>query len=167
VKFFIPVLIFVMIGIVLGKAFQLNPGTPLASTLIGQSAPSFKVSGETEAIFQGKITILNVWASWCSSCQQEHEFWVKMPIPADVQLISLNYHDDEKDAKDWLVKHGNPYQAILFDSDGHLCVDYGISGVPTTFVIDQTGIVQHRHMGVVDKAVWDNELKPLIKKLAR
>ena len=163
-RFFIPVVIFLSVSIFLWKGLALNPQA-LPSTFVGQKAPAFQMNNQTEAIFKGKVTLLNVWATWCASCQNEHMFWLNLPQTADFQLISLNYHDDKEEAKAWLVKHGDPYVATLFDTEGQICLDYGISGVPTTFVIDKKGMVQHRHMGIVDKTVWDNTLLPLIKKL--
>jgi cytochrome c biogenesis protein CcmG/thiol:disulfide interchange protein DsbE len=163
-RFFIPVVIFLSVSVFLWKGLDLKPEV-LPSTFIGQKAPTFKANNKTEAIFKGKVTLLNVWATWCASCQSEHAFWLKLAQPADLQLISLNYHDDEEEAKAWLLKHGDPYATTLFDTKGQICIDYGISGVPTTFVIDKKGIVRYRHMGIVDKNVWDNTLLPLIEKL--
>jgi cytochrome c biogenesis protein CcmG/thiol:disulfide interchange protein DsbE len=94
----------------------------------------------------GQVTLINVWASWCFACRQEHEV-VKHISQSGVRIIGLNYKDDAADAKNWLARLGNPYQAIAADRDGRIAIDWGVYGAPETFLIDKAGIIRHKVIG--------------------
>lgn len=164
-----PLCIFLIIGGFLWKGLALKP-QELPSVLIGQTAPPFQLSTVedptrhvTEALFQGHVTILNIWATWCSSCQTEHELWMQLAKKQDALfLVGLNYHDGLEDAKNWLKNLGNPYRLTLFDQNGRVGMDYGVYGTPETFIIDKRGVIRHRHVGPMDAMVWQEKLLPMI-----
>ncbi len=172
-RFLLPLVIFAALCGFLWKGLSLTDKT-LASTLIGQSAPAFQLNTVedpnrwvSEDIFRGKITLLNVWASWCHSCQKEHEVWMTVVKPADIALVGLNYHDTREEAGRWLQSHGNPYRLNILDERGRLGMDYGVTGTPETFVIDKNGVIRYRHVGPVDREVWDKKLFPLVEALQK
>ena len=117
-------------------------------------------------IFQGNITILNVWASWCVSCRYEHEFLNHLAQEQkEIRLIGLNYHDNSENALRWLEEFGNPYALNLKDGSGTLALELGVTGVPETYLIDPLGIIRVRFIGVLDADKWAKHFLPMIKKL--
>lgn len=174
VIFYGPLIVFLILAAFLWKSLSTNP-QELPSALINKPAPVFKLSALnisnhtlTEKIFKGQVSLLNVWASWCLSCQKEHAFWLSLqPFVArhKLLLVGLNIHDDRKTAAAWIKVHGDPYHAIIFDQDGHLGMDYGIYGTPETFVIDDRGIIRYRYSGPIDQKIWTQKILPLIQKL--
>jgi len=157
---FMPLIVFAILVIFLGIGLTLNP-REVPSALIGKPAPEFELPLLlSEGSFSNKdlighITLLNVWASWCLACRQEHET-VKFLSRNGVRIIGLNYKDDANDAKRWLAKLGNPYQAIAADRDGRIAIDWGVYGAPETFLIDQQGIIRHKVIGpLTDQEKFD------------
>src|SRR6185437_14739080 len=111
--------------------------------LLNHPSPAFNVvtiedpsQPVTQEIFTGQVSVLNVWATWCISCRNEHHFWMELSKKSDIRMIGLNYHDDLKDATSWLNAAGNPYHLTLFDEKGRVGMDYGVYGTPETFIID-------------------------------
>jgi cytochrome c biogenesis protein CcmG/thiol:disulfide interchange protein DsbE len=157
---FMPLIVFAILVIFLGIGLTLNP-REVPSALIGKPAPEFELPLLlSEGSFSNKdlighITLVNVWASWCFACRQEHET-VKFLSRNGVRIIGLNYKDEAGDAKQWLAKLGNPYQAIAADRDGRSAIDWGVYGAPETFLIDQQGIIRHKVIGPLsDKEKFD------------
>jgi cytochrome c biogenesis protein CcmG/thiol:disulfide interchange protein DsbE len=109
--------------------------------------------------------VLNVWASWCAPCREEHPLLVEAARQQTVTLVGLNYKDDPRNADEWLRKLGDPYERIAVDRDGRVSIDYGVYGVPETFVIDRDGIVRMKHIGPLSPEVWQKDVLPLIRKL--
>ena len=109
--------------------------------------------------------LLNVWASWCVACLQEHP--VISQLSGQVDIVGLNYKDTRDDALRWLSQHGNPYNASAFDQLGDVGIDYGVYGVPETFVIDHTGAIRYKHIGPVSQSDLDGILKPVIAELRK
>ncbi len=148
--------------------------TELPSQLIDRPAPNFSVRNllnkervHSQEDFKGKITLLNVWASWCPSCYTEHPFWQEYAKNPDVQLVGLNYRDKEQKALRFLHEQGNFYQWNLFDENGRLGIEFGVYGAPETFIIDHKGMVRYRHVGVVSPQVYQNLFLPLIEKIKK
>lgn len=142
------------------------------SPLIGQRAPAFTLphlhDGSrvvTAHQMQGQVWVLNVWASWCAPCRDEHPLLLTLAREQGVPLMGLNHRDDPRSAQEWLLAWGDPYRAVALDLDGAVSRDYGVQGVPQTFVIDRAGIVRHRHVGPLTARVWSSELLPLIRRL--
>ena len=146
-----PLIVFLILVIFLAVGLTLNP-REVPSPLIGKPAPEFELplllqeGSFSNKDLIGHVTLVNVWASWCFACRQEHEV-VKLLSRQGVRIIGLNYKDEASDAKQWLAKLGNPYQAIAADRDGRIAIDWGVYGAPETFLIDQQGIIRHKVIG--------------------
>jgi len=148
--------------------------TELPSELIDLPAPSFEVVDlinqnilHTQKEFKGKITLLNVWASWCPSCYDEHPFWKEYSTNQDIVLVGLNYRDERAKALKFIREQGDYYQWNLFDENGRLGIDFGVYGAPETFLIDTDGKVRYRHVGIVSPEVYQNVFLPLIEKIKK
>ncbi len=171
VRYLAPLVIFLILAGFFYKGLFLNP-QDVPSPLIDKPAPSFQLSNLHEVNqvvardeMLGKVWILNVWASWCVSCRQEHPVFMQLARTGQVPIYGLNYKDKREDAIQWLVDFGNPYVASGFDSDGRVGVDFGVYGVPETYIIDKQGIIRHKHTGPVTVDAVQNEIMPLVRKL--
>lgn len=170
-RFLWPLAVFVALVAVLGAGLQLNP-REVPSPLVGKPAPAFKLAtlaapertlGPEQ--LRGQVWVLNVWASWCVACQAEHPLLVDMAKTGQVTLIGLNYKDRRDLALGWLARHGNPYQTTLSDTDGRVGLDFGVYGVPETYVIDRDGVIRLKHTGELTREVLQTRLLPLIRQL--
>lgn len=171
-KRFLPLIIFIVLLIFLAIGLGLKP-REVPSPLINKPAPAFNlpVLGETEKMLSqkdllGKVWVLNVWASWCVACRVEHPLLVDFAKTGAVPLYGLNYKDKGEDAIRWLNNFGNPYQQSLVDAEGLVGIDFGVYGVPETFVIDKTGVIRLKHIGPVTVDVLQNTILPLVRKLS-
>lgn len=142
------------------------------SPFIGKPAPAFTLAQLHEeklafapADMKGKVWMLNVWASWCVSCRVEHPLLVEMSRRKVVPIVGLNYKDKREDGVQWLAKFGNPYTLSVFDVDGRVGINYGVYGVPETFVIDKMGVIRHKQIGPITPESLDKVILPLIEKL--
>jgi cytochrome c biogenesis protein CcmG/thiol:disulfide interchange protein DsbE len=150
-KRFMPLIIFLAMVVVMAIGLTLNPRL-VPSPLIGKPAPAFELplllqQGQfTNKDFIGHVTLLNVWASWCFACRQEHET-VKQLSRDGVRIIGMNFKDKDQDAKAWLARLGNPYKVIAVDINGRIAIDWGVYGAPETFLIDKKGIIRHKVIG--------------------
>jgi cytochrome c biogenesis protein CcmG/thiol:disulfide interchange protein DsbE len=170
-RYLIPLLIFVVLLVFLVIGLQLKP-REVPSPFIGKPAPSFSlpVLGKEQSAFspdqmQGKVWILNVWASWCVACREEHPLLVDFAKSQSTPLIGLDYKDKPEDAIRWLKEHGNPYALSVVDLKGQVGIDYGVYGVPETFVIDKTGLIRLKHIGPLTPQAIEEKILPLIQKL--
>ena len=116
---------------------------------------------------RGKVWLLNVWASWCVACRQEHPLLVELAKTGAVEIYGLDYKDQRPDALAWLERFGNPYRASMSDTDGQVGIDYGVYGVPETFVIDQQGVIRHKQIGPVTPESLRDTILPLVEKLRK
>lgn len=171
VRRFIPLIAFALLAVVLGIGLTLKP-REVPSPFIGKQAPAFALPLLDEptktlgaADMKGRVWLLNIWASWCAPCREEHPLLVQLARSQAVPIVGLNYKDDPRSAQEWLLKLGNPYQANVVDRDGRASIDYGVYGVPETFIVDQAGIIRHKHIGPLTSEVWQKDLLPLIRKL--
>lgn len=169
-KAFIPLIAFVVLVVVLGVGLTIDP-KKVPSPLIDKPAPAFELpqlmqSGpiSTESM-KGKVWVLNVWASWCVACRQEHEVIKHLAKMNLVDVVGLNYKDEPADARSWLFDLGNPYTQIAVDYPGKTGIDWGVYGVPETFLIDKQGYIRYKHIGPVTAKSLNDELIPEIKKL--
>jgi len=170
-RFLLPLLIFVVLVGFLAVGLRLKP-REVPSPFIGKPAPMFSVSQlhQPEANFspsdlKGQVWLLNVWASWCVSCRQEHPVLVELARHNVAPIIGLDYKDGREPAIAWLNEHGNPYRLSIWDQDGKVGIDYGVYGVPETFVIDKAGIVRMKHIGPLTQTVVSEKIIPLVKEL--
>jgi cytochrome c biogenesis protein CcmG/thiol:disulfide interchange protein DsbE len=172
-RFLLPLGIFIMLVLFLGVGLRLNP-REIPSPFIDKPAPSFKLTQLHDAAktiapqdMAGQVWLLNVWASWCVSCRQEHPVLMDLAKQGVVPILGLNYKDTREAGSGWLRQYGNPYQISAFDSDGRVGIDYGVYGVPETFVIDKRGVIRMKHIGPVTPQVVVEKFLPLIKELNR
>jgi cytochrome c biogenesis protein CcmG, thiol:disulfide interchange protein DsbE len=172
-RFLIPLGLFVALLLFLGVGLQRDP-REIPSPFIGKPAPPFKVSQLTQPgqtispqDMLGKVWLLNVWASWCVSCRQEHPVLMDFSRQGVVPIVGLDYKDGRDDGNGWLNQFGNPYVSSAFDSDGRVGIDYGVYGVPETFVIDKHGVIRLKHVGPLTPTVIAEKLMPLIRELNR
>ena len=169
----LPLLAFIVLVVFLGIGLTKDP-RKLPSTFIGKSAPDFALPQlhDLKKTFSpkdmlGKVWILNVWASWCVSCRAEHHVLNNMIKNNKVNLIGLNYKDAVADARGWLGRYGNPYQLSASDVEGSAGIEWGVYGVPETFVMDKKGIVRLKHTGPVTNKDIIEEVMPMIRKLEK
>ena len=114
---------------------------------------------------RGEVWLLNVWASWCAACRVEHPLFNDLAGKKIVRIVGLNYKDASADARSWLREFGNPYDVIAVDREGAVGIDWGVYGVPETFVIDREGIIRYKHIGPVDQKVLSDVILPLVSDL--
>lgn len=169
--FLIPLGVFVALAVVLAVGLNRDP-REVPSPLIGKPAPAFALtrlddSARTIALddLRGKVWMLNVWASWCVACRDEHPLLVEFSKKGLLPIYGLNYKDQRDDGRAWLARMGDPYQASLFDGEGRTGIDFGVYGVPETFIIDKTGTIRMKHIGPLTPDVIATEIIPLVKKL--
>lgn len=171
VKRFMPLIAFVVLVVFLAIGLTLNPRL-VPSPLIGKPAPAFelplllKEGSFSNKDLLGHVTLINVWASWCFACRQEHET-VKHLSRQGVRVIGLNYKDESTDAKNWLDRLGNPYQSIAVDYNGRIAIDWGVYGAPETFLVDKAGIIRHKVIGPLSDEENYNGLMTAMKGLAK
>ncbi|MGH1462433.1 MAG: DsbE family thiol:disulfide interchange protein [Neptuniibacter sp.] len=166
---FLPLVIFLGMGVFLYRGLQLDP-TELPSALLNKPFPEFQLPSlyDPEQLLsasdlKGEPALVNVWATWCPSCKQEHAQLNKIKAEG-YKVIGINYKDDRQKAQIWLQKYLDPYAENIFDENGRLGLDLGVYGAPETYVIDAEGIIRFKHVGVVDESVW-GQLKLLIDQL--
>ena len=166
-----PLIAFAVLAILLFVGLQkVDTVREVPSPLIGKPAPAFDLplllqDGRfTEKDLLGEVTLVNVWASWCFACRQEHET-VKYLARNGIRIVGLNYKDEAADAKGWLAQLGNPYQVIAVDYDGRAAIDWGVYGAPETFLIDKQGIVRHKVIGPLTNQKKFDELMTVMKTL--
>lgn len=173
-QYLAPLALFAVLLGFLAVGLNLNP-REVPSPLIGKPVPAFELTRLddpalkiTHADLKGQVWILNVWASWCVACREEHPVLLAYTqSPGSVPIIGLNYKDKRNDGQLWLARHGNPYLLSVFDPDGRIGLDYGVYGVPETYLIDKAGYIRHKHNGPVTTAVMEKTLLPLIRELNR
>lgn len=170
-RFLLPLAIFLVLAVFLAIGLNLNP-REVPSPLIDKPAPAFQLpqlheSARTLALqdMKGQVWVFNVWASWCVACLEEHPILVELSKRKLVPIVGLNYKDGRDDALKWLVRHGNPYTLSAQDADGRVGIDYGVYGVPETYVIDKDGVIRFKKIGPVTPKVLDEQILPLVKRL--
>lgn len=173
-RFLLPLALFLGLASTLALGLKRVDPQALPSPLVGKPVPAFNLTQLdapqtriTPARFKGQVWVLNAWASWCVSCRKEHPVLLDLARKGVVPLVGFNYQDQREPGKQWLQKHGNPYQLTVFDEDGRVGMDLGIIGVPETFVIDKQGVIRHKHAGPVTPEWVQQTLLPLLKELQR
>jgi cytochrome c biogenesis protein CcmG, thiol:disulfide interchange protein DsbE len=163
---------FIALVAVLAVGLRLNP-REVPSPLIGKPAPPFELPLLTEPDKRfsqkdmlGKVWIMNVWASWCPPCLVEHPVVTRIAKSGLAPVVGLNYKDARDDALPWLKRNGNPYQLIVFDANGRIGIDYGVYGVPETYVIDRKGVIRYKHIGPLTADIVQQKVEPLVKELS-
>ena len=192
-RFMIPMALFVVLVGFLAVGLKLDPHE-VPSPLVGKAAPLFQLQqlADAEKPFspqdmQGKVWLLNVWSSWCVSCREEHPLLVAFSKKINLPIVGLSYKevrgDSETDvarlspadelqltrkrAAAWLASHGNPYALVALDVDGRVGIDYGVYGVPETYVIDKAGVIRYKQIGPITPDALDKKILPLVKELEK
>ncbi|PSJ18485.1 DsbE family thiol:disulfide interchange protein [Nitrosomonas supralitoralis] len=170
-RYLMPLAFFIILAVFLLIGLTLNP-RQVPSPLIDKPAPKFQLNQlhVPEEIMSsddnlGKVWMLNVWASWCVACRDEHPLLVQLANSGIVPIYGLNYKDDRNTALQWLKRYGDPYAISIVDTDGKVGIDYGVYGVPETYVIDKKGIIRHKQIGPVTVDSLEKKILPLIKEL--
>ena len=170
-RFALPLGIFVLIVGLLGYGLRLDP-KKVPSPLIDKPAPAFSLARLHAPQRQisnndllGEVWVLNVWASWCVACRAEHEFISLLAQLNLTKVIGLNYKDNPGDGKNWLRQWGDPYSASLMDTDGRVGIDWGVYGVPETFIVDKKGTIKYKYIGPINLEVLEKEIVPLLREL--
>ena len=172
-RYLIPLAVFIVLVILLAAGLKNDPKY-IPSPFIGKPAPAFDLpllhqpdKQIKHSDLKGQVWLLNVWASWCVSCRAEHEVVKRFVAMNIAPVYGLNYKDKPEDAKSWLNALGDPYKASLMDYKGDVGIDWGVYGVPETFVIDKQGIVRYKQVGPLTNVVIDEKIVPLVRELNR
>lgn len=170
-RFLLPLALFLGLVVFLGVGLKLDP-KEVPSPLIGKPAPAFALTrldnaGQTirRDDLLGKVWMLNVWASWCVACREEHPLLVEFARKKLLPVYGLNYKDDRTAGLRWLSSFGNPYDASLFDNDGRVGIDWGVYGVPETFIVDREGVIRFKQIGPLTPEVIRTQIEPLVRRL--
>src|SRR5438105_9580333 len=168
-RLLLPLVIFATLLIFLWLGLSLDP-REVPSPLIGKPAPSFALATLSEPAktftrddMKGQVWLLNVWASWCVSCRVEHPLLMQLAKTNVIPVVGLNYKDKPEDGRTWLTQNGNPYRASVVDRDGRVGIDFGVYGVPETFVIDRRGVVRYKQIGPVTAEALERKILPLVR----
>lgn len=169
----LPIAVFAVIGVFLYQGLSLDPKT-IPSVLIDKPAPEFdlpplpgKSNGLARSDLGGEPVLVNVFASWCVACRVEHPILMDLKKQGEVPIFGLNYKDRPNDAVGWLKRFGDPYDRIGSDQNGRTGIDFGVYGVPETFVIDRNGVIVHKIIGPITPQILNEELRPLLAGLRK
>ena len=175
--FAIPLTILLLLGAIFMTSLR-HPSDPFQSVLIDKPAPDFTLpaikSGQNTITLPegfsrqdliGKVSLVNVFASWCISCRVEHPLLMSLSQADDIPIMGLNWKDEPGDGANWLARFGNPYTLIGDDQKGRTAIDFGVTGAPETFIIDHTGHIRHKHAGPITADDWNTKFLPVIEEL--
>jgi len=172
-RFLIPLAVFVLLVGFLAVGLKLDP-REVPSPLVGKAAPAFELPVLSQpdkrfvpADMRGKVWLLNVWASWCVSCRDEHPVLVELSKKGVLPILGLNYKDKGDEAQRWLKQFGDPYQLSVVDADGRIGIDYGVYGVPETYLIDTQGVIRYKQIGPLTQAILEKKVLPLAMALKK
>ena len=172
-RFVLPLAIFVILVLLLGVGLTLNP-REVPSPLVGKPAPQFELPllHAPERTFSpkdmlGKVWMLNVWASWCVSCRHEHPVLVDLARSGVLPIYGLNYKDERAQGIAWLERYGDPYRLSAYDYKGVVGIDYGVYGVPESYIIDKRGVIRYKQIGIVTPEALRTRILPLVRELER
>ena len=166
-----PLAIFVFVGVFLGLGLTLNP-REIPSPLVGKAVPQFQLAavkgrslGLASGDLRGEVSVVNVFASWCTACRDEHPLWMALARQGVAPIHGLNYKDAPDDAARWLGELGDPYRRTGADLDGRVGIEWGVYGVPETYVVDKKGVIRDKVIGAITPRIVDERLLPLVRRL--
>ncbi|HCS66237.1 MAG TPA: DsbE family thiol:disulfide interchange protein [Cellvibrio sp.] len=172
---FIPVVVVAGLAALFWRGLSLDPNE-MPSALLNKSVPAFELPvlsapenpeglvSANQEMLKGRVSLLNVWATWCVTCRQEHEFLNTLKAQG-IPIFGINYKDNNEDAQRWLAELHNPYIFSVIDADGRLGLNLGVFGAPETYVIDRKGVIRYKHIGDVHAKVWEETIKPIFDSL--
>ena len=170
-RYLIPLVVVIALVGILWAGLHRNPRN-IPSPLIGKQAPAFSLPTLKHASqhvsqnrLKGQVSLVNVWASWCVSCLDESSVLMSLAYQHVVPIIGLDYKDKRPQALKWLKTHGDPYKVVAFDATGNVAINWGVYGVPATFVVGKHGIIRHKYIGPLSQKALHNKILPLVKKL--
>lgn len=170
-KFLLPLVVFLVLVGMFAVGLNKDPSR-IPSPLLGNPAPEYSLPSLQDANqlagsadFAGKIALVNIWATWCPGCRQEHAFLMELAAENTVPIYGLNWRDSRPEALAWLDTLGDPYQSSAFDADGRVGIDWGAYGAPETFLIDRKGMVVHKHIAPLTREIWERDFVPKIQQL--
>jgi cytochrome c biogenesis protein CcmG/thiol:disulfide interchange protein DsbE len=172
-KAYIPLAIFAVLLVFLAIGLTRDPHE-IPSPLIGKPAPNFSaplLDAPTKQLsakdMLGKVWLLNTWASWCVACREEHPILVEFAKTKTLPIVGLDYKDKDMDGQQWLARFGNPYDMAIADRDGRIGIDFGVYGVPESFLIDKAGVIRYKQIGPITPEALRDKLLPLIRELQK
>ena len=172
-RYLIPLILFLVLVGFLAIGLGRDP-REVPSPLINKAAPTFRLPQLQDPSktfsaedMRGKVWVLNVWASWCVSCRDEHPLLIEYAKTGAVPIYGLNWKDKRDDASAWLEELGNPYVLSVADLEGRVAIDYGVYGAPETYLIDQNGTIRFKQIGPLTPDVWQDKFLPLVQQLNR
>ena len=172
-KFLIPLLLFLVLVGFLAVGLNRDPHE-VPSPLINKPAPAFEIAQLEQAnktfspaSMKGQVWILNVWASWCVACREGHPVLVELAKSQVAPVVGLDYKDKREDALAMLARQGNPYLLSAYDANGRVGIDYGVYGVPETYVIDRAGVIRFKHIGPITSQILNQKIYPLVSELKK
>lgn len=172
---FIPLAIFVLLGVLFWRGLSLDPNE-MPSALLNKPVPAFELPvipalenpqglvTANQEMLKGKVSLLNVWATWCLPCKQELPFFNTLKAQG-IQIYGINYKDDNAEAQRWLSDFHNPFVFSVLDADGRLGVNLGVFGYPETYVVDKQGVIRYKHIGEMNAQIWEKTIKPIVDSL--
>ena len=170
-RYLVPIVLFLALIPIFLIGLDRDPSA-LPSPFIGKPAPEFTLPGLRDpnttlsnGDYQGKLALVNVWATWCVGCRQEHEFLLELRRRNEIPIYGLNWRDRRDEALKWLADLGDPYVKSGFDADGRVGIDWGVYGAPETFLISADGVVLHKHLGPLDAQIWQRDFLPKINAM--
>ncbi len=164
-----PLIGFGILVFFLGIGFRIGKHTVHPSALLNDPFPEFSSmtlldeKRITRDDLIGTFRLVNVWASWCTACIEEHDLLLDLARSETISIIGINYRDNAEDAKTWLYERGNPYEKVVVDEQGDVCIDLGVYGAPETFLVDPKGIIRAKQVGVLTRTVWMEEFQPWLE----
>ena len=168
-KFVLPLIAFIILVGMFSLGLRLDPSR-IPSPLLDKPAPEFTLPSLHDAgvevgsaTYANQLALVNIWATWCPGCRQEHGFLVELANEDIIPIFGLNWRDNRPDALQWLQALGDPYVASGFDADGRVGIDWGAYGAPETFLVDKNGIVIHKHIAPLNREIWERDFLPLIR----
>lgn len=171
IRYLIPIGLFVVLVAVFARGLQLDP-TRVPSPLIDKPAPDFDLptlydpdKRFTKETLLGEVSLYNVFASWCTACRLEHPLLMELKNAGKVPVYGLNYKDKRENALQWLNDLGDPYAGIAYDFPGRSAIDWGVYGVPETFVLDHRGMIRYKQIGPMDREALETKILPLVERL--
>jgi cytochrome c biogenesis protein CcmG/thiol:disulfide interchange protein DsbE len=169
--YLMPLAIFALLAVFLGIGLTLDPRL-VPSPLVGKPVPEFRLApvqgralGLATEDLRGEVSVVNVFASWCLACRDEHPLWMELARQRTLPIHGLNYKDAPDDAQRWLSQLGDPYSRTGADRDGRVAIDWGVYGVPETFVVDKNGVIRDKIIGAITRKSVDERLLPLVRRL--
>lgn len=172
---FVPLAIFALLALLFWRGLSLDP-SEMPSALLNKPVPVFELPvipapenprglvTANQEMLKGKVSLLNVWATWCLPCRQELPFFNTLKAQG-VQIYGINYKDDNAEAQRWLSEFHNPFVFSVLDADGRLGVNLGVFGYPETYVVDKQGVIRYKHIGEMNVQIWEKTIKPIVDSL--